>query len=83
MVAEELGVEEMRERFRDEWVAVEVTAEDEAGRTVRGRLIAHGKDREQVNEAETAHGRERPEVATLVFFAGPVVDPNSGVVVVF
>ena len=63
------------ERFADEWVCLDVLEEDAAGQTRRGRVIAHSADKSDVLYAECVFRAQHSGHTTLVFFAGPVVDP--------
>jgi hypothetical protein len=79
---DEVTVVECFTRFPDEWVRLEVLEEDEAGQTKRGRVIAHNRDDDEVLRVEREFRRKHPGATTLVFFAGPLVDPKSNVVVI-
>ncbi len=79
----EFSLEEMYVRFPDEWIAVFVTDDVGCGRSLRGRLIAHGGDRGRIYAAELDFARLHQGAHTAVFFAGPVTDPDSDTVIVF
>lgn len=59
-MTEELPIAEVYRRFTGEWVVVEVTAETQTGQTARGRVVAHGKDRQEIGDAEIAFPETRP-----------------------
>jgi len=44
-------VEEIKKRYRDEWVLVEVIEEDELGQPIDVELIAHSKSRDEIYDA--------------------------------
>jgi hypothetical protein len=71
------------EKYPEEWIARAVTAEDEIGQTLRGRVIAHGKDRQAVSAAELSFSRDHLEALTHLFFNGPVLDQGADGVVGF
>ena len=80
---DEVTVVECFTRFADEWVCLEVLAQDQAGQTQRGRVVAHHRDEDEVLLVEREFRRKHPGLTTLVFFAGPLVDPKfDGVVIV-
>ena len=79
----ELSLEEIYVRFPDEWIALYVTNDGGDGRSLRGRLIAHGGDRGRIYAAELDFARSHRGAHTAVFFAGPVTDPDSDTVIVF
>ncbi len=61
-----LDVQEIIERHPDEWLAIDVTAEEE-GRPKAGRLVFHGKDREEVWH------RTRSRRRLYIVYAGPAL----------
>jgi hypothetical protein len=46
-----MKIEEIKKRYKDEWVLVEVLAEDELREPVEVELIAHSKSRDDTYEA--------------------------------
>lgn len=46
-----MKIEEIKERYKDEWVLLEVLKEDELNRPTDVRLIAHSKNRDDTYEA--------------------------------
>ncbi|MBM4083453.1 MAG: hypothetical protein FJ272_01550 [Planctomycetes bacterium] len=44
-------IREVEARYLDEWIAIEVTETNAKGDPVRGVLIAHSKDRDEVEDA--------------------------------
>lgn len=61
-------IEATKERYANEWLAIEITAE-ERGEPTEGRLLAHSPDREALHQALM---RLSPREAYIVF-AGPLV----------
>jgi hypothetical protein len=41
-------IEELKQKYPDEWIIVEVLEEDESGEILNSRLITHTKDKEEV-----------------------------------
>ncbi len=82
VVMEEVTKFECFTRFPDQWVCLEVLEQDEAGQTKRGRVVAHSPDEDEVLRAERDFRHTHQGITTLVFFAGPLVDPKSNVVVI-
>ena len=44
-------IEEIKERFKDEWVLLEVLERDEMNRPTKGRIIAHSRNRDDTYNA--------------------------------
>lgn len=65
-----LTLKEIRKRYQDQWVLVDVTAEDELNQPTAGRVLAHDRDRKQVYERLGAIAPRDP----LVFFTGEIPD---------
>jgi hypothetical protein len=72
----EMTIEEVRNRFKDEWVLVEVLREDELQRPQKVRLIIHSKRREEIYEALKEH-----KDYTYQFYTGKI--PKKGYAVAF
>lgn len=79
---EVLTLEEIRQRFPDHWLYLETVEEDESGETTRARVIASGKNLDDVRKAGQAFRRANPGLPTEFLFTGPVVDPASNATVV-
>ena len=65
-------IEEIRKRFKDEWLLIRVTKHDKNGLPVEGILLFHYPDKEAMNEAAIA-AFERGEKELLTCFASPLV----------
>lgn len=76
-----IKVDDCFTRFPDEWVCLHIE-EEEPGHVISGRLIAHSRDQDEVWRAAEAYRGVQGPVPTYVFFAGPLVDPRSNVVVI-
>lgn len=64
-----LTLKEIRERYQDEWVLVDVTAQDELKQPTEGRVLVHDRDRDVVyDEWETTPAKD-----AFVFFTGDIV----------
>jgi len=61
---EALSLSEIRERYKDRWVAVEVTARDANSQPVKGRVVENEVDRYTLAD-KTARYSE-----VCIFFAG-------------
>jgi len=70
-------IEEIKKRYRDEWVLVEVIEEDELGQPIDVKLIAHSKSRDDTYEAM---GRTRAKDIAH-FYTGEI--PKKGYAVAF
>lgn len=70
-------IEEIKKKFKNEWVLVEVLEEDELGRTIQGRVLAHSKNRDETYAAlKNAKGKY-----VLHFYTGEI--PKEGYAVAF
>ena len=70
-------VEEIKKRYRDEWVLVEVIEEDELGQPIDVELIAHSKSRDEIYDALV----ETKTRYTYQFYTGEI--PKKGYAVAF
>ena len=69
-------IKEFEKKYQDEWVLVEVLEEDEIGRTTKGKLITHSKDRDEIYSING-----NTDVETYLFFTGDI--PKKGYAVAF
>lgn len=69
-------MEEIEEKFKDEWVMIEVLEEDEYENPTKGRVIAHSKSRDEIYDLL------KDKTGDIgVFFAGEI--PKKGYAVAF
>lgn len=74
--AEVMTIQEIKSRFKDEWVLVEILEEDELQRPQKVRLIIHSKIRDEIYEALKEY-----RGYTYQFYTGKI--PKKGYVVAF
>jgi hypothetical protein len=67
-----VGIEEESRNHPDEWVLFEVTEVTEDDVPVRGRLLFHGKSRDDLHR----HAMRARDLDTYAFFTGEPVPPN-------
>jgi len=70
-------IEEIKKKFKDEWVLMEVFEKDELGQTKSGKVIAHSKNRDDTYAAL----KKTMGVHTLHFYTGEI--PEKGYAVAF
>lgn len=46
-----MKIDEIKERYKDEWVLIEVVKTNELGEPIEGNVIAHSKNRDETYEA--------------------------------
>ena len=71
-----MTIEEIREKYKNQWVLVEVLEEDELQRPVKVKLITHSKTRDEIYEALREY-----KGYTSHFYTGRI--PREGYVVAF
>ena len=73
-----MNIEEIKKKFKDEWVIAEVLKEDELNRPVNVVLIAHSKNRDDIyNALENVENKKR----VTTFYTGEI--PEKGFAVAF
>ena len=70
-------IEEIKKKYKDEWVLVEVLEEDELGQPIEVELIAHSKSRDDTYEAM----RKAKAKDIAHFYTGEI--PKKGYAVAF
>lgn len=74
--SKETTIDEIKEKYKNRWVLVEVLEEDELQRPVKVRFITHSKTRDEIYEALKNH-----KSYTYHFYTGKI--PREGYVVAF
>ncbi|MDM8531018.1 hypothetical protein QUF63_07585 [Anaerolineales bacterium HSG25] len=69
----ELTIEEVKEQYPDEWVAIEITEFDQQNKPQKGIVIAHSVHRDDIVEPTRELYQQKPDVKTYTFFAGPPI----------
>jgi uroporphyrinogen-III synthase len=72
-----MKIEEIKKRYKDEWVLVEVLEEDEIGQPTEVEVIIHSKARDEIYEAL----KETKRKYTYQFYTGEI--PKKGYAVAF
>lgn len=65
-------IDALKNRYRDEWILVEVLKEDENGKPLDVKMISHSKKRDDIYSAL----KDTKGVYTFQFFAGSI--PKKG-----
>lgn len=72
-----MNIEDIKKTYKDEWILVEVLKEDEKGKPIEIRLIAHSKSREDIYDKL----KETRGMDTFQFYTGEI--PKKGYAVAF
>jgi hypothetical protein len=72
-----MKIEEIKKRYKDEWVLVEVLEEDELGQPTEVEVIIHSKARDEIYETL----KETKTKYTYQFYTGEI--PKKGYAVAF
>ena len=71
------SIENLKKKFKNEWVLIEVINEDENGIPVEIKLIEHSRNRDDIYQA-LKHTKDK---YTFQFYTGNI--PNKGYAVAF
>jgi hypothetical protein len=47
-----MNIEELKKRYKDEWLLVKITITDEQDRPIEGEVLLHSKNRDEIYEAQ-------------------------------
>lgn len=72
-----MRIEEIKEKYKDEWVLIEILGEDELGMPREGKILAHSKTRNDIYK----ESRKTKEKYTYQFYTGEI--PKEGYAVAF
>jgi len=72
-----MHIKDIKQKYRNEWVLVEVLKEDKKGNPVNVKLIEHSKDRDNTYAAMKKYAKKY----TYHFFTGRI--PEKGYAVAF
>jgi hypothetical protein len=76
-----LSIQEIEQRYQNEWVLVEVTKADKVRGPLFGRVLAHRHRRQDLVELNRTFCEQNPRSMSYVFFAGPIAPEGHTVVV--
>ena len=76
-----LSIQEIEQRYPNEWVLVEVTKADKVRGPLFGRVLAHSHRRQDLVETNRAFCEQNPRSMSYVFFAGPIAPEGYTVIV--
>jgi hypothetical protein len=76
-----LSIDEIEQRYPNEWVLVEVTKADKVQGPLFGRVLGHSRRRADLVEVNRAFCEQNPRRMTYVFFAGPIAPEGYTVMV--
>lgn len=71
-----MKIEELREKYQNEWLLIRVTAVDDQDQPVEGELLAHSKNRDEIYDAQL---KRREDL--YITYAGKM--PEKGYAVAF
>ena len=75
-----LTLEQIQDRYPDEWVCTEVIKENEDAQPTAGRVIAHSPEKTEVIEAASKFRTQNPQCRGFLFFTGELI-PKGMVIV--
>lgn len=75
-------VAEIERDYPDEWVLLEITHDQRHHHRIKGRLLAHAKDRAALLDAYHRFRAANPTAQTYQFFTGDVVPADLDAIVV-
>jgi len=47
-----MNIEELKKRYKDEWLLIKITKTDEQDRPIEGEVLLHSKNRDEIYEAQ-------------------------------
>jgi len=72
-----MRIEELKKKYKDEWVLVEILKEDELGNPIEVKVLAHSKARDDTYKAL----KDAKDKYTYHFYTGEI--PKEGYAVAF
>jgi hypothetical protein len=74
-------VAEIKREYPDEWILLEITRDRKHPHRVAGRLLAHSRNRADLNEPYQRFRAEHPDTRVYQFFTGGEKIPEDVVVI--
>ena len=72
-----MRINEIKKKYKGEWVLVEIQKEDDLGKTIEGKVLAHSKSRDDTYKAL----KKAKDKYTYHFYTGEI--PKKGYAVAF
>ena len=79
---DDLQIQEIREKYRDQWVVVEITKADKHNNPKRGRVLFHGNNQKEIYGQGPKYRETHPGAKLFYFYAGNVMPEGMGVILV-
>ena len=74
---DEKTIQEIERLYPNKWVLVEETAWDETEMSVRGRVLAHGPERDTLTRQTRQAARQRRGVKLFSFYTGEKISEDT------
>lgn len=79
---DDLKISDIRTRYKDQWVVVEVTKVDKHNNPLRGCVLFHGLDEREVYSQGPQYRQTHPQADLFYFYAGNLIPEGIGVMLV-
>jgi hypothetical protein len=79
---DDIKISEIEQKYDGQWVVVEITKVDKYKNPLRGRVLFHGTDQENVYGQGPKYRKAHPEVKLYYFYAGEPIPRGMGVMFV-
>jgi hypothetical protein len=79
---DDVKISEIEEKYDGQWVVVEITKVDKYNNPIRGRVLFHGTNQDEVYGKGPEYRNAHPEVKLYYFYAGNPIPEGVGVIFV-
>jgi len=79
---DDLKISEIEKQYDGQWVVVEITRVDKYNNPLRGRVLFHGADQDEVYGQGPQYRNAHPESKLYYFYAGEPIPHGIGVMFV-
>ncbi len=80
---DDFEIGQIEKQYDGQWVVVEVTKTDKHNNPLRGRVLFHGTDQDEVYGQGTRYRKDHVEADLFYFYAGSDTLPGFGIMPIF
>jgi len=81
-MSDNLKISEIREKYDGQWVVVEITKVDKYDNPLRGHVLFHGTNQDEVYGQGPKYRQAHPKADLFYFYAGQAIPDGIGVMFV-
>jgi hypothetical protein len=80
---DDFEIAQIEKQYNGQWLVVEITKTDKHNNPLRGCVLFHGTDQDEVYGQGAKYRKEHVEADLFYFYAGDMIPPGFGIMPIF